>query len=167
MRERDAERALDEPVVRHRDAVPDEAGRELRVEDVRRAHAVAGREQQEVAGGRVHHELHRGVADELGDRADVDVLERIQHGEPLGRRELQQAGNRAVRSLPDEFGVEREAALAASVGRERRDGGRISQVLDRSGHCAPSTRHARGNPPEMNPVSGETRIPHRGKHHLG
>ena len=168
VRERDAERALDQPVVRHRDAVPDEAGRELRVEDVRRAHAVARREQQQVARRRVHHELHRGVAHELGDRADVDVLERIEHGEPLGRRELQQARDGAVRPLPHELGVEREPALAASVGRERRQ--RRPDPADARSQWSLSAFYqtrAREPPRDRTRVRGETRIPRGGKHHLG
>ena len=117
----------------------DEPRRKLGVEHAGRAHAVARREQQQVAGRRVHHELHRRIGDELGDRADVDVLERVEHGEPLGGRQLEQAGHGAVRPLPHELGVEREPALAAGLGREGLDVGRIPQMLDRS-HLRPSSR---------------------------
>jgi len=143
--QRDADRALDEAVVGHRDAVADEAGRELRIEDARGTHAVARREQQQVARGRVHHELHGGIGDELGDRADVDVLERIDDRDTLGGRELQQARHRAVRALPDELGVERQASLAARGLGKGPDLGRLPQVLDRQlTHVRPSTRQAHG-----------------------
>ena len=160
--------ALDETVVGHRDAVADEARRELRVENARRAHAVARREEQQVARGRVHHELHGRVADQLGDRADVDVLERIQHGDALRCRQLQQAWHRAVGALPDELGVERKATLAA--GRRSRSAWTSAgslQMLDRqlTAGLLPDAREGTGQAWTLSNVSSV--FSRRGKHHLG
>ena len=163
MLERDAEHALDEAVVGHRDAVADEAGCELGVEDAGGAHAVARREQQQVAGGRVHHELHGWIGHELGDRADVDVLERIDDRDALGARELEQARHRAVRPLPHELGVEREPSLAARGLGEASDLAGTPQVLDRHlAHVQPSTRHVGGNRSGVNLVTAGSVFPRSG-----
>ena len=141
--------------------MPDEAGRELRVEDARGAHAVARREQQEVARGGMHDQLHAWVADELGDRPDVDVLERIDHRQTLRRGQLEQARHRAVGALPDEFRVEREPPLIAGGLGERPDLRGIPQVLDRGrAHCGLLPDARVGSLQGVNRVASLRRISH-------
>ncbi len=93
MLEPHAERSLDEPLVACSRAIPCEPRRDLRVEHVRRAAVLAQGEQQQVCSRRVHHELDRGIGDELGDRGRP-------HRPPAGRsarcaRACTPAGGRA------------------------------------------------------------------------
>ena len=160
--------ALDEAVVGHRDAVADEPRGELGVEHAGRAHAVAGREQQQIARRRVHHELHRRIADQLGDRADVDVLERIEHGEPLRPSPAAADTARGCRCAPTRTRC-RARAGPRCARRPRRPRRRPdpADARSQSPHLAPSTRRARGNPRRAEPAGSSTRIPGRDEHGLG
>ena len=94
-------------------AVPDEPGGDLGVEQPRGQGAADPGEDLEVLARRVHDAQAR-AGEDLGQRGDVD-LERVDHGDASGPRELQQGQTGVVGALAMELGVE-----AVDVGRGQR-----------------------------------------------
>ena len=115
--EADADRGLEQPLQRERAAVAREPGRELGVVHPLRPNVVVKDERGQVARRRVHHLLDGRIGHELGHRLERRSFDRVDHGQSLGGRDLDEAQTRRVRPLPHELGVDGAAAL--DCGRRR------------------------------------------------
>jgi hypothetical protein len=112
--EADADRGLEQPLQRERAAVAREPGRELGVVHPLRPNVVVQDERGQVARRRVHHLLDGRIGHELGHRPERRPLDRVDHGQSLGGRDLDEAQTRRVRPLPHELGVDGAPALDSS-----------------------------------------------------
>ena len=74
LRHAHAEHLAQQRVVRGLRAEPDEAGRDLRVEDVAHLGAEAPAHERDVLASGVHDDLDRGVGEHRGERRAVEVL---------------------------------------------------------------------------------------------
>ncbi len=125
-----AQGLVEHALQRQRAAQPREPGRQLGVEHRRGTGAEVQGETGQVGAGGVHRLDHRPVGDQVGNGLQRRSPQRVDHGQPLGGGDLDEAEHRRVRALPDELGVQRAAPLTAGVGQQRGQAGVVGDLLD-------------------------------------
>ena len=122
--------------VAHRVAEPDQAGRDLQVEQVARRPAAAVPAHANLFPAGVDDDHPGRVGDQFPETVQRADGQRIDDEQPLGRRHLHQAKPRVKRVFADEFGVEAERGAAgevvAAVGQAVRV---IHELLGQVGHA--------------------------------
>ena len=64
----------------------------------------------------MHDDVDVGVGDERGDRGQRGALDRVDQVDPAVDGHLRQAGHRRIGALPEEFEIERDAAVLVGCG---------------------------------------------------
>ena len=111
----DAQDLSDQVHQRERIADADQSRGHLDVEDASRELPRLEQADPQILAGRVHDDLDRRVADHVPEGSEVADRQRVDQGQPLASRHLDQAEHRLERVLGDEFRVEREPAARAQM----------------------------------------------------
>jgi hypothetical protein len=121
---------LDQTAVRERSAVAREPGGELDVEHGARRDVEALVEDLEILAAGMNDGVDLRISDELGDRPDVDVLQRIDDVDALPGRHLHETEPGSIGLLAHELGVQSEDPVRA-------------RLLDEALHLGPINDHLR------------------------
>ena len=115
-------------------AETDEPGGDLHVEDAPRQRPGLEQADPQVLAGRVHHDLDRRVVDDVPERVEIADRQRIDHRQPVARRDLDQAEDRLERVFRDELGVEGKPAARPQVLDQRGELRRVVMIVSRRSH---------------------------------